>query len=142
MFDEDPIPVREQAPDYPAEFQGKRLLGIDAYHYAHYWRGDRIEVMEKAGVLRRENGDAVLKTEYETVGIVRTDDVSGGPAEYLRSIGSYLDDIVDDDADPVYADDASSWEWVSEYARNLASGDASHSAAERTHGSRYGQNLG
>lgn len=142
MFDEDPIPVREQAPDYPTEFQGKRLLGIDAYHFAHYWRGDRIEVMEKTRILQRENGDAALHTEYETVGIVRTDEISGGPSEYLRSVGTYLDDMVDDDADPVYADDHSSWEWVSEYARNLASGDVSHGAAGRSYDSRYGQNTG
>ncbi|WP_135534228.1 hypothetical protein [Halostella pelagica] len=142
MFDEDPIPVREQAPDYPTEFQGKRLLGIDAYHHAHYWRGDRIEVMEKNRILSRENGDAVLNTEYETVGIVQTDDVTGGPGEYLRSVGTYLDDIVDDDADPVYAADHYSWEWISEYARDLASDDASYGAADSPSDSRYGQNMG
>lgn len=140
MIEDSSIPVREQTPHYPSEFYGKRLLGIDAYHYAHYWRGDRIEIVEKTGVLRTENGDAVLETEYETRGVVRMDGVPGGPEEYLRSVGTYLDAIVDDDAEPVYADDHSRWEWVSEYARNLASPDARAGAADDNRGSRYGQN--
>jgi hypothetical protein len=142
MIEEDSIPVREQAPDYPIEFQGKRLLGIDAYHNAHYWRGDRIEIMEKTRVLRQENDEAVMDTEYETVGIVPTDGIPGGVAEYLRSVGAYLDDIVADDADPVYADDHSAWEWVSDYARDLASTDSASRTAGRSSDSRYGQNTG
>jgi hypothetical protein len=142
MIEEDSIPVREQVPDYPIEFQGKRLLGIDAYHSAHYWRGDRIEIMEKTRILRRENGEAVIDTEYETVGIAQTDEIPGGVAEYLRSVGTYLDGIVGEDADPVYADDHSSWEWISEYARDLASADSPSGLAGRTSDSRYGQNTG
>ncbi|NHN48548.1 hypothetical protein G9464_13230 [Halostella sp. JP-L12] len=143
MFDDDPIPVREEPPEYPAEFRGQRLLGVDAYHFAHYWRGDRIEIVERTNVLRTEDGDARLEAEFETKGFVAVDRIPGGPATYLREIGTYLDGVADD-ADPVYAADDSQWERVTDYARSLASSSTDPSAADRSYGarSRFGRNHG
>jgi len=143
MIDEDPIPVREASPDYPTELRGQRLLGVDAYHFAHYWRGDRVEIAEKTTVRHTEDGGVRLEEQFETKGFVSTDRIPGGPAEYLREVGTYLDGIAAD-AEPVYAADNSQWERVTDYARSLASSATEPSAADRSYGSRsrFGQNHG
>ncbi|PSQ26380.1 hypothetical protein BRD03_09845 [Halobacteriales archaeon QS_9_68_17] len=74
----------------------------------------------KTTVLYTKDGGVRLAGEFETRGFVPTDRIPGGPTEYLREVGTYLDGIAAD-AEPVYADDDSQWERVADYARSLAS---------------------
>lgn len=120
MYGETEIPVREALPEYPDSYHGQKLIGIDACHYGHYWRGDRIEIVEKRRTLRTDDGDATLAEAFVTKGEVPMHRVEGGPVEYARNVGAYLDRFVDGPADPVYADDRSRWEWVSAYGKRWA----------------------
>ena len=118
MYGETTIPIREKLPDYPDSYRGKRLLGVDAYLYGHYWCGDRVEIYERQEVLREEDGAATVSTTYRKRATVPIAQLEGGLTEYVRNVGAYLDRFVDDPDEPVYADDADEWEWVSSYARD------------------------
>lgn len=111
------IPIREELPDYPDSYRGKRLLGVDAYHLGHYWCGDRVEVYERRELLDATGGAPAADVQYRKRAAIPVGRIEGGLTEYVANVGAYLDRHVDD-ADPVYADDATEWEWVSAYARD------------------------
>ena len=118
MYGETTIPIRDKFPDYPNSFRGKRLLGVDAYLFGHYWCGDRVEVYERRDVLSADERGAAVDVDYRERAVIPVDALEGGVAEFVTNVGAYLDRYLESE-DPVYADDATEWEWVSEYARDL-----------------------
>ena len=118
MYGETTIPIRDELPDFPTSFRGKRLLGVDAYLFGHYWCGDRVEVYERRDVLRADDRGAALDVDYRERAVIPVDALEGGVGEYVTNVGAYLDQYVETEK-PVYADDATEWEWVSAYARDL-----------------------
>lgn len=127
MHGQTTIPIRNELPDYPDSFRGKRLLGVDAYLFGHYWCGDRVEVYERREVLEASDEGAAVDVRYRKQAEIPVADLEadgpsadrpvGGLPEYVTNVGAYLDRHLDED--PVYADDATEWEWVSSYARDL-----------------------
>lgn len=61
------IPVRDEharhahRPVYPGRDRGRRLLGVDAYGFAHYRAGDWVEVVRHAAVVSDGDDEAVRR---------------------------------------------------------------------------------